>query len=162
MATETSSVVPTQKALEKHIEKVKQTTATLFDETPLLSEERQLKVNEFYGKSNQQWQLIYRASRDGFGAKDFHDRCNDPGATVTVIRSKNGYLFGGCTRAPWKSDRGWKEGASAFLFTLTNPHTTPPTKYQIDPQKSVTAVWHHASWGPIFGWRDGRCLFQER
>ncbi|CAF1172092.1 unnamed protein product [Didymodactylos carnosus] len=140
-----------QKAPGKRIEKVKRTTVTLFDETSWLSEERQLKVNEFYGKSNQRWQLIYRASRDGFGAKDFHDRCNDQGATVTVIRSKNGYLFGGYTRVPWKSDGGWKEDASSFLFTLSNPHSIPPRKYHVDPQQSKYAVRHRAGCGPAFG-----------
>ncbi|CAF1017187.1 unnamed protein product [Didymodactylos carnosus] len=151
IATETCSIMSAPSAPQKYVEKAKRGTATLFDDTFLLSDEYQLKVNEFYGKSNQRWQLIYRASRHGFGAEDFHGRCNDQGATVTVIRSKNGYLFGGYTRVPWKSDGGWKEDASSFLFTLSNPHSIPPRKYHVDSQQSKYAVRHRADYGSAFG-----------
>ena len=35
---------------------------------------------------------------------------------------------------------GYKEDSTAFIFTLTNPHSIPPTKYSIDPQKKQFAI----------------------
>ncbi len=39
----------------------------------------------------------------------------------------------------------------AFLFTLTNPHNIPPTKYPINPDKAGNAVYHFHAYGPSFG-----------
>ena len=45
--------------------------------------------------------LIYRASRDGWAAYNFHQRCDFKGPTVTVARCGN-YIFGGYTEAQWE------------------------------------------------------------
>ena len=42
--------------------------------------------------------LLYRGSRDGWKNKDFHDRCDNKGATVTVIKSSKGRISGGYTQ----------------------------------------------------------------
>ena len=31
--------------------------------------------------------ILYRGSEDGFGAKDFHDRCDDKGKTLCIIKN---------------------------------------------------------------------------
>ncbi len=36
------------------------------------------------------WKLLYRASRDGFQSKNFHDKCDGKVKTLTVIKSKEG------------------------------------------------------------------------
>jgi hypothetical protein len=94
--------------------------------------------------------LIYKASRDGFDANAFHTRCDNKGPTLTVIQSNNNYLFGGYTSIPWTSDGTYKNDTTAFLFTLTNPHNIPPTKYLIKPG-GTNAVNHGGSYGPTFG-----------
>jgi len=68
-----------------------------FPNGTLLGVEHTKKLNEFYGKPEQRWELIYKASRDGFDANAFHTRCNNQGPTFTIIKSNNGYLFGGYT-----------------------------------------------------------------
>ena len=40
-------------------------------------------------------ELLYRGSRDGWKASDFHAKCDNKGATITVIRSTDGFIFGG-------------------------------------------------------------------
>ena len=45
--------------------------------------------------------LLYRASRDGWAASNFHSCCDNKGPTVTVIKSGN-YIFGGYTEHEWK------------------------------------------------------------
>jgi hypothetical protein len=53
--------------------------------TLLESHEHKEKLNEFYGQPDQQWELIYKASRDGFEAKYFHAKCNGEGSTMTIF-----------------------------------------------------------------------------
>jgi hypothetical protein len=110
-----------------------------------------MKLNDFYNNWNQNWLLIYKASRDGFDANAFHSRCDNKGPTMTIIRSNNNYLFGGYTSVAWTSTSAYKNDTNAFLFTLTNPHNIPPTKYQIDSTKAANAVYHLGSCASIFG-----------
>ena len=32
------------------------------------------------------WRLVYRGSRDGFAARDFHRCCDDQGPTLMLVR----------------------------------------------------------------------------
>ena len=34
--------------------------------------------------------LIYKGTRDGFGANDFHNCCDNKGETIVIIKSNNG------------------------------------------------------------------------
>ena len=34
------------------------------------------------------WSLLYRASRDGFGAKDFHSNCDNKHPTLIILKAK--------------------------------------------------------------------------
>ncbi|CAF3340288.1 unnamed protein product [Rotaria socialis] len=135
----------------------------------LLTVEQQQKLNEFYGKDDAQWQLIYKAKRDGFAGKDFHRQCDDKGPTMTIIKSKSGgYLFGGYTVPPWSSDNGRRTDSTAFLFTLTNPRGQAMTKFNIGQHLSATnkkfSAYHYNHGGPIFGgvtlglWSGGLAL----
>ncbi|CAF0998532.1 unnamed protein product [Didymodactylos carnosus] len=120
---------------------------TLLDE-----KQHQYKLNEFYGNQNQQWELIYKSTRDGFAVSDFHRHCDGKGPTMVVIQSKNGgYLFGGYTAVPWNSNDQTVADPSAFIFTLTNPNQLPITKFNIKPADSQYAVYHYKQSGPIFG-----------
>lgn len=47
--------------------------------------------------------LLYRASLHGFSSASFHRRCDRKGPTLTIIKSKRGYLFGGFASISWKS-----------------------------------------------------------
>ena len=50
--------------------------------------------------------LLYRASRDGWTASNFHSCCDNKGPTVTVIQNGN-YIFGGYTEHEWKGKNLW-------------------------------------------------------
>ena len=44
--------------------------------------------------------LLYRASRDGWAASNFHSCCDNKGPTLTMVKSGN-YIFGGYTEQHW-------------------------------------------------------------
>ncbi|CAF3335863.1 unnamed protein product [Rotaria socialis] len=141
--------------IEAEYFQLKDLLAVLPDTFPngtLLKVQHKQKLNDFYGKTNQQWELIYKATRDGFDANTFHSRCNNKGPTITIIQSNNNYLFGGYTAIPWASESAFKTDTTAFLFTLTNPNNLPPTKYLINLAKQVYAVYHYGVHGPTFGY----------
>ena len=45
--------------------------------------------------------LLYRASRDGWLASDFHMRCDFRGPTVSFIRSSKGFVCAGYAKISW-------------------------------------------------------------
>jgi hypothetical protein len=49
---------------------------------------------EFRGK---RLSLLWRGGRDGFGARDFHRRCDGHANTLTLILDTKGNTFGGFT-----------------------------------------------------------------
>ena len=55
------------------------------------------------------WKLMYRASENGYTAKSFHDNCEDiDEPTLIIIKSSEGYLFGGFTTRTWACDHSKK------------------------------------------------------
>ena len=66
-----------------------------------------------------QFQLIYRASRDGFKAKSFHTKCDGKVKTLSVAQSSDGYIFGGYT------DVAWDSSGVAVLVKTTNSSKLP-------------------------------------
>ena len=69
---------------------------------------------------------MYRGSKDGFEANDFHSKCDGQAKTLTVIKSKHNQVFGGFTTQTWDGDEG-KEDPKAFVFSITHE-----TKFQIN------------------------------
>ena len=66
------------------------------------------------------WSLLYQASRDGFGALNFHSKCDDKPNTLTIVQTTNGNIFGGFTSAQWDSSRSIKFDNKAFIYSLVN------------------------------------------
>eukprot|EP00026_Physarum_polycephalum_P011005 Phypoly_transcript_11196.p1 GENE.Phypoly_transcript_11196~~Phypoly_transcript_11196.p1 ORF type:complete len:401 (+),score=69.87 Phypoly_transcript_11196:80-1204(+) len=76
--------------------------------------------------------LLYKATRDGFGKDDFHRACDHKGATITIVQSEKGHMFGGYAPIAWGANAGRDAAHPDFcLFTLTNPHGIPPTQYML-------------------------------
>jgi hypothetical protein len=109
-----------------------------------------------------QWLLLWRGSRDGFGAAEFHYRCDGHANTLTLILDTKGNIFGGFTPVEWESRMPisqhntrncWKSDSSlkSFLFTLNNPSNTEAMKFELGHEKSAFAVWCCSSDGPWFG-----------
>ena len=73
------------------------------DSVILSSDQRQTLVNWLKGSrtmTSDSDKLLYRASRNGWTASNFHSCCDNKGPTVTVIKSGN-YIFGGYTEQHW-------------------------------------------------------------
>jgi len=121
----------------------------MFAESKLLESEQKKKLAEWLGKKLVT-SLLYSASRDGFSAAAFHLKCDNKGPTLVVIKSTNGYLFGGYSASSWDSVSGYRGNSNNFLFTMTNTHSIPPTKYNAKPNDN-NSIFCHSTYGPTFG-----------
>jgi hypothetical protein len=114
---------------------------------------------EFSGK---QFSLLWRGSRDGFDAKQFHSLCDGRANTLTVIEDTDGNIFGGFTPLEWESrkwngksgkeDNRWKadESLKSFVFTLKNPQNVPARRFSLRPEKKFGAIVCSSERGPHF------------
>jgi hypothetical protein len=107
-----------------------------------------------------QFRLLWRGSRDGFGGKDFHNRCDGHGNTLTVIADTKGNIFGGYTPLTWESRERIGNGSNRYktddtlgswLFTLKNPHNIGPKKFALKSNGNRQAIFCGCSGGPEFG-----------
>ena len=96
-------------------------------------------------------ELIYRGTRDGALSKNFHEKCDNKGPTITLIKNEKGNIFGGFSSVSWTSYGNWKQAPNSFLFSLTNIYGTNPTKFQLKNNNDSHAIKDHSSYGPIFG-----------
>ncbi|XP_058953338.2 uncharacterized protein [Pocillopora verrucosa] len=103
--------------------------------------------------------LLYRASRNGWAASNFHSCCDNKGPTVTVIKSGN-YIFGGYTEQPWQSSNTapYKRAPGSFLFSLVNASGLPPTKMPLIDGMEGNAIYCHNNCGPVFGAGHDLCV----
>jgi hypothetical protein len=81
-------------------------------------------VEEFRVK---RFNLLWRGSRDGFIAQEFHFRCDWRANTLTLISDTDRNVFGAFTPVKWESGDQLKGDSSlrSFLFTLRYPHILP-------------------------------------
>ena len=85
-------------------------------------------------------------------ASDFHAKCDNKGATITVIRSTDGFMFGGFSDKPWTSSNKYCESDKAFLFFFKIPsNEVGPTKIRTKQNVCSGATYHISSYGPRFG-----------
>ena len=86
----------------------------------LLQNSTILQDNIQHGKQLLEWvedekfgmKLCYRASVDGWRARDFHRKCDHVGPTVTLVKCRSN-VFGGYTDQSWK-----KTGSFDSLFFI--------------------------------------------
>lgn len=109
------------------------------------------KLTEWLGTEN--FELLYRGTRDGFDASDFHWKCDSQGKTLTLIKNTCGHIFGGYASIPWRrpSFGANKRAPGSFLFTLTNMYGVGPTRFPLKNERDGGAVHHEITYGPVFG-----------
>jgi len=103
------------------------------------------KLLNFINKKFKSIELIYSGTKDGDSAKNFHEKCDNKGPTLTLCKDKKGIIFGGYTEADWDSEnRHGKSDKNAFIFSITNNKKIESKNYE----KSIEC---NPIFGPIFG-----------
>jgi hypothetical protein len=105
--------------------------------------------NNFNGKIN--YNLIYRATRDGPKTNDFNKNCNGKNNQLIILKTTKGFIFGGFTERGFQNtNEGKIKDDSVFLFSLNN-------KKIYDIKKGSYAMYEYAEkkFGIFFGKSDG-------
>ena len=79
------------------------TPSKLLPKTQIVNKEYDSYLREWLG-NNHKWKLIYRASEHGYSGESFHQCCDDKGPTLVIIRSIDGWIFGGYTTQSWSRE----------------------------------------------------------
>ena len=94
-------------------------------------------------------ELLFRGTKDGMSADVFHNKYNNKGQTITLIKNEKGYIFGGFASIDWASCGGWRSSPNNFLFTLMNKYEIAPTKF---PNTDTNySMYDYYTCGPYFG-----------
>jgi hypothetical protein len=123
-----------------------------FKRSSMILREDELWINAVMSwLDGRSFELLYRASRDGWTSGDFHRFCDNRGPTLVVVRSSNGFVFGGYAAAAWNTNGAYfqSSGNASFVFTLKNPHNIPPTRYNC--KNANAELFGNESFGPVFG-----------
>jgi hypothetical protein len=90
-------------------------------------------------------QLLYRRSRDGNTAQDFHHLCDDKGPTLTIVKTQQQLIIGGFTERIWNDSGFTYPSPQSWLFAVTY---SVPSKFSA---KNYAGVYSSPSTGPCFG-----------
>ena len=71
-------------------------------DTQIVNQQYDDKLREWCGDCK--WKLLYRSSEHGYSAKSFHQYCDNKGPTLVVIKSSEGWIFGGYTTQSWSGN----------------------------------------------------------
>lgn len=102
-------------------------------------------------------QCVYKASRDGWSAIDFHECCDGRGSALVVALSKSGKKFGGFNPLGWQSTDDYGSTNSAFLwYTKGVGGGSASGSIEKCPVLSGgnAAIFDYATGGPQFGSAD--------
>ncbi len=95
-----------------------------------------------------EFRLLYRSSIHGKMAKDFHQKCDNRGPTITFIKTVKGKRFGGFTSLNWESQGEYKmNDTSAFIFSLDY-------KKKLKNNDQNYIIYNNSAYGPFFGGGD--------
>ena len=75
-----------------------------------------------------------------------HEKIDNKGPTISILKGGSDQVFGGFCNLPWASDGAWKGDDKAFLFSVTKK-----TKHEQYQQKDQ-AVYHAGSFMVWFGY----------
>ncbi|KAJ5066103.1 pep-cterm sorting domain-containing protein [Anaeramoeba ignava] len=116
--------------------------------------------NDFFSKMKKG----FSAKRDGFSCQKWHDKCDNQGKTLVIIKTKQNFIFGGFTqvgftndKSKWKKeDRNFANGyiidPNSFIFSLRNDkNNRKPEKFSIRQDQQQNAIGYDETEGPSFG-----------
>ena len=113
------------------------------------------KLNEIYIYKKMKLILSYRASIDGDTSKIFHQKCDILGPSLTMIKTKKGYIFGGFTSKNWQHfiqdvkkddpENGTEyKDEKAFCFSINNQ------KIYSNYKTKENIIYCNNRYGPVF------------
>jgi hypothetical protein len=96
--------------------------------------------------SHIKFKLIYKATKDGFTAAAFHQKCDNISHTLVIVRSDKGKTFGGYLDLPWSSASSYNNTSKSWLFSMDARE-----KYPVKSGQSQYGGYGQSGYGPTWG-----------
>ena len=90
--------------------------------------------------------LCYSKSLHGASSYTFHSRCDNKGATLTLVELSNGYKLALYTTVPWTSRGGYAGYGTSYIASITR-NSCHHNRYG-----SQYLIYDRNSYGPTFGY----------
>ena len=107
-----------------------------------------------FSKKKLETKLLYRATRDGDISRIFHRICDNIKDTITLVKTKKWYIFGGYASESWDGN-AYKKDDKAFCFSID-------LKKKYNSKKTSNSIYCSLGIGPCFGdaffWVNNRCF----
>eukprot|EP01084_Bolivina_argentea_P059522 108715_1 len=98
------------------------------------------------------FQLLYRASENGYDVINFHQQCDNKAPTLIIIQSEYGHIFGGYTKVKWSSNNNtFGSDDDAFLFLIRSEDISQKCPILFDVINHHHAIFSDKHAGPCFG-----------
>lgn len=103
--------------------------------------------------------LLYQVSRDGPSPELFHQKCNNKGATLTLIKTDT-HIFGGFNSINYTNKNEYESSDNNFLFSLSDGKIRKPMRCPLIKQMKKFAIKQSEdAYSPGFGLVDNSDLF---
>ncbi|RGB29049.1 hypothetical protein C1646_767090 [Rhizophagus diaphanus] len=111
-------------------------------------------IDKKEGKINYKFNLLYRASRDGNTGTAFHAKCDNMGATIVIIKTKNSeQIVGGYNPLEWDSRGANKSTKDSYIFLLADRRNLQTAKVVYSNGDKYSIVCY-SNTPPIFGYNN--------
>jgi len=100
---------------------------------------------------------LFKSSENGATAEEFHANCDGKGATLIVVQTSDGDIFGGFTSRPWdvSKEAAYHSAESAWLFKLRVGASKEAQRINIKPGRRRESIrdgmYYGIVVGPLFG-----------
>ena len=139
-------IIPQYNKLKQGIEQ-----KLMFESEILNKEEQEMLINWLPRKPNK-ITLLLNSNRDGDSTVTFLDKCGGKCPTLAVIKTTNGYVFGGYTTQIWKA--GQTRDENAFVFSIDKKK-----KYRVKEPETAIGYGKQSWWG--FGYSNNAIVVLE-
>ena len=122
-----SKIITDDKKMIKYLSKLlsfyKQKSTLVPIDSNLITNIKQIEliksgINNLDKSKTLKLNLLFRATRDGDTTKSFHEKVDGKYPTISIIQTKNNYIFGGFTEHPWDSKSGCVRTKNTFMFSF--------------------------------------------
>ncbi|XP_052788182.1 interferon-induced protein 44-like [Mya arenaria] len=101
------------------------------------------------GSGPKTFTLIYSITSDGCNATTFHQKCDNQGATLTVLYNPQGSVYGGYASLNWPGHGAWANDPKTFLFQLK--FSGKKMERRFNNKNFTNSIYGHTNYGPTFG-----------
>ena len=84
----------------------------------IIFEPKYLYLLDRWFEKELKYELLYRASEEGYSPRIFHNKVDNIKNTLLLIKDINNFIYGGFTRKTWDGNKIYKNDKNAIVFNL--------------------------------------------